>query len=209
MLTFMENWRINNSIKKRGITHFIHFTNLENIESILCYGLLTRSFMDKSNITYSYNDLYRYDNLDNSVSLSIMFPNYKMFYKIRRENQNARWGVILLKAIEIIKLNCVFCRTNAANSEVSRIPVSQRKGYSAFEDMFYERNDISRAEMGLPSCFSTDPQAEILVCDNIPPKCIEYICVEKEIDMEFLKSKGINACVNDVYFAPRCDYLRW
>ena len=209
MFAFIEKLKIKNSINKRGITHFIHFTNIVNIESILCSGLLTRAFMDEKEIRYSCNDLYRYDGLKNSVSLSVMFPNYKMFFKVRIENPNARWAVILLKATEILNYDCVFCRTNAANSEVSGIPISQRKGYQAFESMFYERTDVTRKEMGLPSCFTTDPQAEILVCNNISSDNIDCICVENVDVKEYLNSRGIIACVKQDYFAPRCDYSRW
>ena len=115
----------------------------------------------------------------------------------------------MLKATEILNYDCVFCRTNAANSEVSRIPVFERKGYAAFEDMFYERPDVTRTEMGIPSCFTTDPQAEILVCNNIFSDNIDCVCVENVDDKDYLNSKGIIACVKQDYFAPRCDYSRW
>lgn len=197
------------SARQRAITDLVHFTDIENVESIMSRGLLTRNFMDDNQIPYYYNDSFRYDNLCGAISLSVTFPNYKMFYKLRCDNPEKRWGIIILKAEKILDLDCIFCRTNAANSDMSNIPVSQRRTFNAFEDMFYERNDISRENMGLPDNYTTDPQAEILVRNNISPSYVKRIYVFNTSDVEYLNGKEINACVNADYFQPRCDYSRW
>lgn len=216
MLTFMDNLRkkiqkktIKNAAINRGIANFIHFTNIENVYSIVYNGLLTRNFMDNEKIAYCYNDEERYDNLKKSISLSITFPNYKMFYKLQCGHPEMRWSIIILRAEEVLDLDCIFCRTNAASNEMRRISVEERRTLQAFEDMFYERSDITRENMGLPSNYTTDPQAEILVCDNIPQNYIQCICVENKDDMEYLRNRGINSCVNRDYFAPRLDYEMW
>lgn len=209
MITYMEQCRIKQFARARGITHFVHFTNIENVDSILCYGLLTRSCMDEKQLSYHYNDAYRYDYLLNSISLSVMFPNYKMFYKLRDEQSNTRWAVLFLSAEEVLNYDCVFCKTNAANSEISTIPVCQRKGLSAFQEMFYERQDITREELRLPDYYTTDPQAEILVCNNISPNLIQSISVENDTDLDLINKKSININANKKYFGPRFDYEWW
>lgn len=209
MITCMEKCRIKQFARARGITHFVHFTNIENVDSILRCGLLTRLCMDEKQLPYHNNDAYRYDDLQDSISLSIMFPNYKMFYKLRKEQSDTRWAVLFLPAEEVLNYDCVFCKTNAANNEISTIPVCQRKGLSAFQEMFYERQDITRKKLGLPDCYTTDPQAEILVCNNIPPNLIQSISVENVTDLELINNKYININVNVTFFGPRFDYEWW
>ena len=42
--------------KERGIEHFIHFTNVLNLPSILSQGLLPRSTLDYNLCDYIHND---------------------------------------------------------------------------------------------------------------------------------------------------------
>lgn len=206
----MDNkFRIKCFATGRNIQHLTHFTNIKNIDTIMQYGLLTRKYMNDNKISYIYNDAYRYDDLEDSISVSVTFPNYKMFYKLRMDNPYERWAVLVLKALPILELDCVFCRTNAANDEMREIPVCERKRFSAFQDMFYERNDISRAGLRLPDNFTTDPQAEILVCHNIPSDWIEKICVEKDEDIILINKGAINICTDRDFFLPRVDYEKW
>lgn len=205
ILTFAEN---------RGIEHCIHFTNVLNLPSILSYGLLSKSDLEYNWIDYNYNDDLRLDDLENSISVSITSPNYKMFYQLRCNNPSKRWAVLVLDAMEILNLDCAFCYTNAANISVSSIPLTERKTYISFKSMFEEREgQATRAMMKLSSNEPTDPQAEILVFDSIPTSAIQFVLFNDYNIMEqytpLLNDVNIPFTHDLGYFYPRRDYAFW
>ena len=200
--------------KDRGIDVLVHFTNVTNLPSILNNGLLSREFMDYFFIDYSYNDAFRMDLVKESISLSVSSPNYKMFYRVRCSNLNTKWAVILLDALEVLKLNCIFCYTNAANSCISNMSVESRKSVNAFESMFAdELFGNKRSDIGLESYETTDPQAEILVLQPIPVSAIKYIVFDRyEIMNQYkpmIEAQMINCTVDLGYYRPRRDYEFW
>ena len=200
--------------KEREIEVLVHFTNVVNLPSILDQGLLSREYLDYFFIDYSYNDSYRMDCAKNSISLSVTSPNYRMFYKLRCHNLNTHWVVILLDAMEVLKLDCAFCYTNAANSLITNIPIESRKTTCAFESMFKdELFGNTRSEIGLELYETTDPQAEILVFDIIPVSAIKYIIFDSYPIMNqykpLIESHKINYAVDLSYFRPRRDYEFW
>lgn len=200
--------------KRRGIEHCIHFTNARNIPNILSYGLLPVDKLEDNWIEYSNNDDLRLDNLSNSISLSITSPNYKMFYKLRCEYPQRRWVVLVLDAEMVLGLDCAFCKTNAANTTVSSVPIEERKTLQSFEGMFGEFPDqVSRLELGLCENEVTDPQAEILVFDSIPPSAIQFAFFNDIKTMEqygpILTKCGIPYTRDLGYYYPRRDYSFW
>ena len=74
---------IKNFLQERDIDELIHFTCVDNLESILSNGLLSLEDLYYNQIHYYYNDENRLEHKDNAICLSISFPNYKMFYKYR------------------------------------------------------------------------------------------------------------------------------
>lgn len=196
--------------KFRGIKFLVHFTKIENLPSIAKFGLLTRKNLDDKSFKYSYNDDTRRDNLTNSLSLSITFPNYKMFYKYSRAS--ADWAVILLDAEKILaNIPCAFNYTNASNDSVKKIPKEKRMSVDAFQKMFYEPEDSSRKMRNLNANEPTDPQAEILCLGDIPLKYFAGIVFKtsaraKENQKLF---PNILCSENRNYFGPRHDYKFW
>ena len=70
-------------LRERGVSRFVHFTSLDNLEGILEKGLIPRRTLDEEGVTYLANDQLRLDGSDH-VNLSITHPNIKFFYKIRK-----------------------------------------------------------------------------------------------------------------------------
>ena len=64
----------------RKIPHLVHFTRLENLDSILNHGLLTRAECAARQIASVNTDTQRLD-YQEAVCVSVSFPNYKMFYR--------------------------------------------------------------------------------------------------------------------------------
>ena len=96
----MNNQSIIQYAKSRHIEDCVHFTNVLNLKSIINYGLLPKSTLKEESMNFQENDVYRYDGFENATSLSITFPNYKMFYSIRTQDTSKNWAV---------SNRCVFC----------------------------------------------------------------------------------------------------
>ena len=206
--------KISEAAKARGIEYLVHFTRIENLPCIINQngGLKSRALLHTNGISYIFNDEQRLDGFENSISLSVTFPNYRMFYKYRQIYGN--YCVILLNAEKIFSnLNLAFHRTNAASSEVRDIPIEQRKTLAAFNSMFYEPLEYSRSMRGLNDNEATDPQAEILCFDSIPLDYFEKIIFPGyrtlQANAPLFEDSGILCEVDSNYFAPRHDWNFW
>ena len=205
--------KIQKFIDDRNVECCIHFTKVENLKSILQYGLLSKDEMDYKFLDYHYNDSLRLDGYTESISVSITFPNYKMLYKYRMENSSSRWVVLILDASLVLSLDCAFCFKNAASSSINSIAIEELKSYAALEDMFKENHIYTRKEMNLSENEPTNPQAEILVFQNIPVEAIKFVIFEDFSDMQTHKHKldsmNIAYCRDYGYFGPRHDFKYW
>lgn len=200
--------RIEDYINQRGITSLYHFTVVGNLESILKNGLLSRTRLNNNRIGYYYNDGLRLDNRLNTISISISFPNYRMFYSYRQRAVSHKWCVIELNPNILYEKNCLFCITNAANNSETTRSDKEKKGVMALEKLFY--NNEYRQRLGLCSEMPTNPQAEVLVMDDIEPCYIKSINFDTEI---------VNFCINNYpqftflnnprLFLPREDWRSW
>lgn len=195
--------KIREQLNRRGIKSFVHFTRVKNLKSIIKYGICSIEYMDKHGITYIANDNQRLDRRTDSISLSVTFPNYLNFFTFyNREKED--WCFILLDPQKVISLDCAFFWTNAANRMCRNLLWEKQNGRLAFEKMF----DNNGRNPFLPACFTTDPQAEIMVKDLIPADYIDKIVFgplsQNKIDLDYLPYE----CVQDYrYFGKREDYL--
>jgi TPR repeat protein len=199
-------------IKNKKVKHVVHFTRLVNLKGILSHGLITRKKIIELNILSDFNDSYRFDNQENSISCSIEFPNYKMLYKLQQDIPDTEWVVIILKPSVLWEKDCAFSNTNAASKSVTSIPIEQRKGADALKTMFDDLPEAPcREKLGIPANYPTDPQAEILVLENINPQYILNIATQSEETATRLQ--GIYPEFKFLYkqsiFNPRMDYNHW
>lgn len=199
-------------VKNRDIKFVLHFTRLENLKSILENGLKSRQFLQDNNSTSTFNDLHRYDGCKNAICCSIDHPNYKMFYQLRQENLEQEWVVIGIKKSVIWKKDCAFCVENAASSNVTSIPLEERKGKKAFKRIFQEDvNKPTREELGIIDACPTNPQAEILVFDDIEPENIVGVAFQNRDRVKEYKAlyDGFQFIYHKAYFMPRSDWQNW
>ena len=203
--------QIVNFIKNRNIQNIYHFTNINNLESIIKNGILSRDELENKSIAYNYNDNKRIDGYTNASCFSIEFPNYKMFYglKVKSENQ---WCVIELDSSLLYEKDCIFCRHNAASSEELNRDINSRKGIVGLESMFCEEyNGLDRFNLNIPTYYPTNPQAEVLIFGKVEPKYIKRIIMKSnENIIKFSeKYKNINIEQADYLFGPRIDWQFW
>lgn len=193
-------------LKERGVGKIVHFTKVDNLESIFEYGIRSVEQLDLLSIDYLNSDLYRLDGKLNGISTSISFPNYKMFYKKRMESPNTKWAVITIKPKIIIdKLDSEFYASNAANGMYSLIDAPTSN--DDLLGMFCEEN----RDPLIPNSYTTDPQAEVLINNSIANNY--FISVETKGNISKVKSLTRNAHIdynaNSQLFNARKDYKRW
>ena len=206
---------ISNFCSYKMITGLVHFTRTKNLTNIIKHGLLCREVLSEWSVSERpiFNDSLRLDGHLDAICLSISFPNYRMFYKLNNNAQD-EWVVLVLKPSLLWELDCAFYEKNAASASVSKIPLANRKLYDSLEKMFVDTEQFSRDELGLPSYYTTNPQAEVLVFDPIPVTYIREVHFYSNSEMNswnvFNNQYGaLPFVVSNEYFKPRFDYAKW
>lgn len=159
-----ENAKLNEAAVRylkdtRKANYLVHFTPVDNVEGILKYGILPRT---QQTVKGKYSDPNRLDGHTDCSSFSISFPNYQMFYSKRMQNT---YSYVVLEidaeALNTVnRMNIAYFPHNAAKTEL-RGKFDSYTGLNALKDMFYEAQ--SRSSYFLPSSYTTDPQAEIMI----------------------------------------------
>jgi len=199
----LKNYLRIENIKKlvsdRKIENILHFTSIGNIKGILEKGIISRKRLEDKNKYYVSSDDNRFDNMYDYISTSISFPNYKMFYKKRIENDTNIYVVIALKPDILWEKDCLFMPTNAASYK--EIPNSFSSDV-ALNNMFDLDNPKHLS-------FTKDVQAEVLVKNEIGLEYIKAIYFEKEEHRQEFYRKierdidGIECIVDRTYFNKR------
>jgi len=206
---------IRDFIATRNIPYLVHFTRIENIQSILQNGIAPRASLVPG---FYFNDEIRLDGFLESTSLSISFPNWQMFYRCKRaeKNRGANWVVLAISTETLITNPCLFFPTNAANrrfQDDGHEAFSKRMGLTGLNSMFSDDPPGAREARGLPDKTTTDPQAEILIFDPVPPVQIGAISLMRsDANTEALirrQMPTLRLNVGGKFFYPRADYKFW
>jgi len=162
----------------RCICRLCHFTDSENLVSILSRGRGIRStaFLQKVGIASSGpTDQWRWDGHPDHVCCSIQFPNAWCF-SIRKERGYAHGVVLFIEPFYLWQKGTKFCPVNAATASGRLIG----EGPDAFRGVFAGRVEVRRTFTRgphHPNFLPTDEQAEVLVPNGIPRKHITGIAV--------------------------------
>lgn len=167
----MSKKEIESFSKELDIPYLLHFTHIDNLQSILENGLFSRDKVDQMGTGIITNDDGRYDGRRNTISLSIAHPNDRMFSKYREKDED--WCVLALRSKLLWELDCLFFKYNAADGRISRVGNKELSSLEAFKAMFEEIEELdSREDQCLEPYDPTDKQAEVLFFDHIPLKYI-------------------------------------
>lgn len=200
-------------LEERQVDRLYHFTRAVNLYNIFEYGLLPRGDLEEEEIDSEYNDEYRYDGCLNAVCMSIEFPNYRMFYKLREKNPDVDWAVLRLDAQILCDYKCAYCWTNAGDSTMYNTPLKQRMGKKAFLELFEDRPGYpKRKDLDIEDWYPTNPQAEVLVFGGIPVNYIDAVYFEdREVLAEYRADipRGVKCSVGRNLFGWREDYKFW
>lgn len=206
-------------VATQGIEDIVHFTRIENIPSILKNGLYGRKSLSEVGVGIIINDRHRFDYLPDAICCSISFPNYKMFYQLRKDNPGTDWAVLRIKSQILWEKNCVFCIQNAAKRSVALTKLQHRKGLEALQLLFADIDAApSRKDLNIPNYYPTHPQAEVLILDRIEPEMILDISLDQKERIRDHKKvmEIVESCngekeffYNKHYFDARKDYANW
>ena len=183
-------------------------------------GLHGRSQLRQAGIAFCPIDYNRIDGCQEAISLSVSFPNYRMFYSKREFFWKSggvnwsQWVVLILEAKLLWELNCFFCRQNAAHDSVRKVPLSTRRSPLEFESLFNDFEGVSRLDLGIPRSYTTNPQAEVLVFDQIPVSYLRELHFYNFNAWEHwpyraFTAKKAQVFYGDSYFRERKDYKEW
>jgi hypothetical protein len=223
-LKSIESGLLRNVISDRQVEIVFHFSAIENVRNILRNGLISIEELSENDITYKSNDTLRLDAFPDAISCSIGFPNYRMLYKYRVQGDMDAWVLFAIDPKVLWELPCIFCPSNAASNNSTQIPLADRMGVSGLKRMFEpqprvnhegDKFIVDRRHTGIPQYFPTDPQAEALVLDQIPPDCIQKMYVTGAPNLENLSGicreigRKIPIEVSSDFFSYRADHNIW
>lgn len=140
-LNVLKKMKITKVIYEKKIEKLIHFTNVNNLESILEFGIIPRETLENDNIKFEHTDSERRENKKNCTSLSIEYPNFYMLSSKKRKH-SAVYVILVLNAIPIL-LNDTrkyYVYKNAASSNVQdwiEKLVEPRYFRNMFQDEFF------------------------------------------------------------------------
>lgn len=194
--------------EERNINELVHFIRCTTLPSLLRYGLITQSIL--KNARQIVEDKNRADQKNDHVCMSVDFPNYKLFYKRRKERiPSESWCIATTSKSLIWERSCIFYPVNAAKDNGAY----GQKGISGFKAMYAEKSGDIKRSTSINVSHTTNPQAEILIPDSIPPRMISTIYFQTDIDLEYfgemVKIAGKNIQTREELFLPRADYRQW
>ena len=159
--------KIKNEIKRRNIQKLVHFSPIENRNSIAVHGLLSKIESARRNIEPVCTDENRYDGFNDHISISITNKNYKMMWKKIYDGIITNGFVIYYIDPRILYEHpekVIYCDCNAAKGVA---PEHLDFGYRGLIHMF--SNDDGEI---IPGNAPPDVQAEILFKGSIGKKYI-------------------------------------
>jgi len=191
-------------IVQRGISQLVHFTPLNNLFSIIeLQALIARDRVlqiakerkDQFLLDYvSFNDSMRLDARTNFINLSIEHPNISLFKRFReRYNDCNVWCVLLLTPNCLALPGALFCVGNAASTRVRACGTGATIEHllALFADNVIAGNQFGQRTLnrhGLAACYTTDPQAEVLIPGEISLSFVKGIAFENAQALQRAKS---------------------
>lgn len=201
---------IRSIVEKKEISHLVHFTDLRNLPGIMSSGLVPRSDLEAGGQGFYYNDKMRLDGVKGSISTSVVFPNYRMFFRYRKTAEFRQWVVLIIDKSVLWENDCFFCKHNAADRRIINADKDYLSSPDALKGMYEnEVGDFNRDSGLLRSYDPTDPQAEVLVLSKIPPGKIHSVVFDSLSSKEyFSRYYPMKKAVVDTAFFSSRDYVR-
>jgi len=159
-------------ISSKNIQYLYHFTPLENVKSILKYGIFNRDLVDvciRNGSVIKVTDQERFENARWAICCSISWINNKMLY-VKEQNLGLTFAILELD-IEILYIyNCVFTPKNAASADM-RLLIQQ-----------FRQKDSKLDQ--IKTLFSDNQSLDIFFPDNVQS---EVLVDTEKIDVKYIR----------------------
>ena len=210
-------------IKKNKLSFLTHFTHIDNLRSIIQFGILPPAIL-KTNRNFSsvrYNSISLPPGWERFVSLNLSFPDNKLLMQLQN-HQPSEWIILLIDIRVIYEFPCYFF-PERANDCICRSPLPGQflDQYADPKDLaalFEDQGEVKRKALEIPPYYPTNPGTEILSSFPISPAYISQIHFYSDYkfnqwvlsNTEFALSQDKNrwACGLQ-YYSPRSDYMYW
>jgi len=210
-------------IKKIKLNCLTHFTHMDNLKSILRFGILPASILCRNK---TFENITRHNGKlppewESFVSLNISFPDYKLFSDLNN-HMPSDWVILLIDPKALTDFPCYFFPHRALdiinNAPMPRLFLPEFQKYSDFKALFSDREDIKRSDLNIPAFYTTDPTSEVLSAFPIGPSYITHVYFHSDYkfnqwvlhNTEFAMTQDRNRwAVGLEYFSPRSDYPFW
>ena len=139
-------------VQERKIPFLVHFTRIDNLPGIVASGIAPRAELS-AELPHTHNDAQRLDGFLEASSLSVSFPNYRMFYAYRCQNPDLNWAIVTVSTETLVDEPCLFYPTNAANGRFrneGEIAPETCMGLNGLTSMFVDEPPGIREERKLP-----------------------------------------------------------
>ncbi|MFB6287168.1 MAG: DarT ssDNA thymidine ADP-ribosyltransferase family protein [Candidatus Bipolaricaulia bacterium] len=210
-------------VEERRIPYLCHFTRQANLSSILTHGLLSVETLSARSIPFIETDRTRLDHAPSAISLSISFPNYRMFSAYRNaQSDPCTWVVLVIHSSVLWEKRCQFADMNAASQRAQDMwarcdPDPVRSFRNLFAENVRDSNGklYRRKDLAIPPFFPTNPQAEVLVYGSIEPDCVIEVhfesegCIHRFRDSFGSGSTARRYLASPRFFQPRQDWHHW
>lgn len=222
-MTTEEGHRLRAFLKERKIETLIHFTRLENLTSILTYGLYARTAIENDTRIgrVCWNEPELPVAWRSMISFNISYPNYRLFYKLQAQ-RGYEWIVLVYDAALLLQLPFYSFTFPAAN--LIRTPIFQSdiapflQTFDAFEALFLDTETVRRKLLQIPDSYPTHPHSEILIPETVPNTYLKEVHFYNEYKFEqwCVQNQAMASIVDKnlwqvglTYFSPRMDYANW
>lgn len=222
-MTMEEGNRLRAFLKERRIETLIHFTRLENLASILTYGLYSRAAIENDTRIgrVRWNEPELPVDWRGMISFNVSYPNYRLFYQVQAQ-RGFEWVVLVYDAAILLQLPFYSFTFPAAN--LIRTPIFQSdiaptlQSFAAFEGLFLDTETVRRRLLQIPDSYPTHPHSEVLIPESIPNSFLKEVHFYNEYKFEqwAIQNQALASIVDKniwqvglMYFSPRMDYANW
>ncbi len=181
---------IKSIIEEKKIGKLVHYTQIENLFSILKFGLVPVDYQIRMGIQSVKSSIKPKEWEKLYTSCSIEHPYSYELYKKKKKNGKSRWALIFVDAkVLYAGENNAYYFNRPARFLLKKNKPEDFNNADAFKSMF--DNQINpdgrrpfRRKKKLKSFYPTDPGAEVLIDGIIDKKFIECVCFETKNDMD-------------------------
>jgi hypothetical protein len=124
-----EQKKIREIVERREIPQLVHFTNTNNLHSIIKHGLVPRSLWVKHGIVGSINDERRHEG-HHVVNLTVTTPNWYLFNKFRNEYPHNDWVLLIISPQVLYDIDYPEIHAFTYNPSISGSEEQQKSRYS-------------------------------------------------------------------------------